>query len=118
MSATRAPVIADWSEGLVGSGAPKHDLAYCQGGTREQRQHADEELRRCVADRTGDEKLAELMYSGVRVGGSPYFYNEYRWGYGWNYQRRYEALSEDELRQVERKLAHYRASLAHPPGEK
>jgi hypothetical protein len=42
----------------------------------------------------------------VRFGGSPYFYNWYRWGYGWSYLRndrgKYQALTEDELQQVKR----------------
>ncbi len=46
------------------------------------------------------------MYEGVRVGGSPYFYNWYRWGYGWSYLRnhreKYQALTKDELQQVKR----------------
>lgn len=75
-----------------------HDVSYWKGGTKEQRRLADEELKACVLRKTENEALANLMYSGVRFGGSPYFYNWYRWGYGWPYKRKYQALSEQELR--------------------
>lgn len=101
---------SDWQDCCL-----DHDIAYWQGGTREQRLQADETLRSCVLQKTGDENLAELMYSGVRMGGSPYFYNWYRWGYGWSYQRKYEPLTEEELRQVQGKLASYRRTLDIEP---
>jgi len=50
------------------------------------------------------------MYLGVRMGGSPYFKNGYRWGYGWNYERKYQALSEDEKSLAEAKLKEFFAS--------
>ncbi len=53
-------------------------------------------LRDCVQNRTGSSTLAQTMYSGVRLGGSPYFYNWYRWGYGWGYERQYQELTEQE----------------------
>ena len=59
------------------------------GGTKAERLKADEALRECIFKKTGDEKLAKVMYAGVRLGGSPYFYNWYRWGYGWDYDRKY-----------------------------
>jgi len=85
----------------------QHDMAYWQGGTKQQREHADVELRQCVLQKTGNETLAKLMYEGVRVGGSPYFYNWYRWGYGWPYERKYQALSEKELEQVKILIKQY-----------
>lgn len=85
----------------------EHDIAYWQGGTEEERLAADIALHECVLKSTGDEALAEMMYQGVRLGGSPYFYNWYRWGYGWNYERKYRPLNEDEQAMVERKLAEY-----------
>ena len=89
----------------------QHDVAYWQGGTEQQREHADIELKQCVLQKTGNEALAKLMYDGVRVGGSPYFYNWYRWGYGWSYLRndrgKYQALTEDELQQVKRLTEQY-----------
>lgn len=73
-----------------------HDQAYWRGGAAEEREAADAALRDCVLQRTGDETLATLMYEGVRFGGSPYFYNWYRWGYGWKYGRGYEVLTPAE----------------------
>ncbi len=74
----------------------EHDLAYWRGGTDEQREAADTRLRECVLGTTGSEALAAMMYEGVRVGGSPYFYTWYRWGYGWPYDRKYQALTAQE----------------------
>lgn len=78
-----------------------HDYAYWKGGTREERRKADRELRQCVA-RVGHPVIANIMLAGVRVGGSPYWPTEFRWGYGWPYGRGYRPLSEEEKRQVER----------------
>ncbi len=74
----------------------EHDVAYWRGGTDEQREAADTRLRECVLGTTGSEALAAMMYEGVRVGGSPYFYTWYRWGYGWPYDRKYQALTAQE----------------------
>ena len=84
-----------------------HDLAYWRGGTEEERELADLELRDCVLEKTGDEVLAEMMYQGVRIGGSPYFYNWYRWGYGWDYERKYQPLTEGEEKLADEKLRDY-----------
>ena len=89
----------DWRDCCV-----QHDIAYWQGGTREQRKTADEALRQCVLEKTGNEELAKLMYEGVRFGGSPYFYNWYRWGYGWPYERKYQPLDEEEAALARRLL--------------
>lgn len=73
-----------------------HDVAYWKGGTEEQREQADNNLRDCVEEKTRNPVLASVMYEGVRVGGSPYFYNWYRWGYGWPYERKYQRLTAEE----------------------
>lgn len=88
----------------------EHDIAYWKGGTEAERLAADEALRDCVLAQTGNAELAQAMYLGVRMGGSPYFKNWYRWGYGWNYERKYQALTEEEKALAERKLAEYFAS--------
>ena len=88
---------ADWCKCCV-----YHDLAYWRGGTAEQRLQADRDLQRCVTEATGDAKLAELMFVGVRAGGGPYFFTPYRWGYGWTYGRLYEPLSRTEEIQANR----------------
>ncbi len=76
-----------------------HDLAYWQGGTKQQRQAADAELKECVSA-VGEPEIATLMLAGVRVGGTPYLPTGFRWGYGWNYPRFYGPLTEEELAQV------------------
>ena len=88
----------------------EHDLAYWRGGTFEQRKTADLRLKKCVFDKTNNEVLANLMYEGVRFGGSPYFYNWYRWGYGWDYDRKYQALTIDEVSLADDLLKEYYAN--------
>ena len=73
-----------------------HDLAYWRGGTAIERESADRNLKACVQQKTRDAALAKIMYEGVRFGGSPYFYNWYRWGYGWSFDRKYQALTMQE----------------------
>lgn len=81
----------------------QHDVAYWRGGSEAQREEADKALRECITEKTEDEILANVMYEAVRVGGSPYFPNWYRWGYGWPFERMYEPLTEAELDQVEQR---------------
>ncbi|HTG02214.1 MAG TPA: tyrosine-protein phosphatase [Nitrospirota bacterium] len=91
-----------------------HDIAYWQGGTAEERKKADAELRTCVEERTNDKALAETMYLGVRAGGHPALPTWYRWGYGWNYGRRYAPLTDAEKLQVMDRLHEY--YIEHPEG--
>lgn len=95
----------DWCECCF-----EHDIAYWQGGTAAQREAADLKLKRCVAAATGNDALAAMMYEGVRLGGSPYFYNWYRWGYGWSFERKYQPLTEAEQQSAARLLSDYRQS--------
>lgn len=81
----------------------EHDKAYWRGGSYHDRLVADQKLRDCVAE-TGQSFIGEVMLGGVRVGGSPFFPTDYRWGYGWPYPRGYKVLTETELEQVEQKL--------------
>ncbi|MGZ0655808.1 hypothetical protein ACWPKS_09395 [Coraliomargarita sp. W4R72] len=92
-----------------------HDIAYWQGGSEAQRLAADERLRDCVLMKTDDPLLAEAMFNGVRFGGSPYFYNWYRWGYGWNDRRKYQELTVKEQRMVTEKLVEYYSSSPTSP---
>ncbi len=102
----------DWCECCF-----EHDIAYWQGGTEAQRLAADEQLRDCVLAKTGDPILAEAMFQGVRFGGSPYFENWYRWGYGWNDGRKYQALTLEEQRMVTEKLVgYYKSNPVSPCG--
>ena len=88
----------------------EHDIAYWRGGTAAQRETADAELRQCVLAKTGSKGLAQVMYEGVRAGGSPYFQNWYRWGYGWGYERKYQALSASETAEADQLLSEYFAN--------
>ena len=93
----------------------EHDIAYWKGGTEEQRKAADIALRDCILKKTGNADLAEIMYTGVRLGGSPYFYNWYRWGYGWGFERKYQELSPKEVEIAGAKLRQYLAlNEEHP----
>ena len=90
----------------------KHDIAYWQGGTEEEREAADIAFRECVKKKTGNAELAELMYQAVRKGGDPYFPTWYRWGYGWPIGRGYRALTVAEKDLVKIKLAEYSKSTS------
>jgi hypothetical protein len=92
----------------------EHDLVYWRGGTADERAAADSSLQDCVLAKTGNAALATLMYEGVRVGGSPYFYNWYRWGYGWSYDRKYQALTDDERELAEKLIVEYRSTATAP----
>jgi len=93
----------------------EHDITYWQGGTESQRLEADASLRDCILEKTKNTELAGMVYTGVRFGGRPYFYNWYRWGYGWNYRRKYQDLTVDEKRTVAKKLElYFDSNHAHP----
>lgn len=92
----------------------EHDLIYWQGGTREQREVADTRLKECVFEKTRNSALANLMYEGVRFGGSPYFLNWYRWGYGWSYDRKYQALTTEELESANAMIENFYGSAREP----
>lgn len=87
-----------------------HDLAYWRGGSSVDRQRADEDLRSCVVHATGNEALAQLMFAGVRAGGSPHVNTSYRWGYGWQFGRGYKVLSPSEQASAAEQEANYRAA--------
>lgn len=77
----------------------EHDKAYWQGGTVAQRAGADQQLKSCVVG-VDQPWIGNLMLAGVRVGGLPYWPTPFRWGFGWPYMRGYEALTEEEQREV------------------
>ncbi len=84
----------------------EHDKAYWAGGTYQQRKQADIALKQCVTA-VGEPQIAQLMLAGVRVGGSPYWPTQFRWGYGWPFGRGYQALSSLELAAVEQQWQRY-----------
>ena len=73
----------------------KHDITYWQGGSYQQRLNADITLKQCVSS-AGKPVIAELMLSGVRVGGSPYWPTKFRWGYGYSYPHGYTPEENNE----------------------
>jgi hypothetical protein len=81
----------------------RHDLAYWQGGTYEQREQADKALQSCVAQ-AGEDQIADVMLAGVRVGGSPYWPTPFRWGYGWSFGRGYKPLTTEERGLIQAQL--------------
>ena len=86
----------------------QHDVAYWRGGTAEDRKKADEALKECVREKTGNAQLAELMYHGVRLGGAAIFPSWYRWGYGWPYGRGDRVLTARERQLADDALRAYR----------
>ncbi len=85
----------------------EHDKVYWRGGTELERLDADILFRDCILEKTSNKGLSEIMYKGVRSGGSPYFFNWYRWGYGWPYDRKYTTITEDENKLIQLKLDEY-----------
>lgn len=85
-------------------------MAYWRGGTADDRKQADEALRDCVAEKTGNSPLASAMYSGVRLGGSPHFPTWFRWGYGWNQLRSYRPLTSAEKKAADHLQQQYQHS--------
>jgi len=81
-----------------------HDLAYWMGGTSEDREKADQELKECV-EKAGEPAVATLMLAGVRVGGTPYLPTMFRWGYGWPWPRGYRELSDGEWKEIKELLS-------------
>ena len=77
----------------------EHDKAYWLGGSYAERKQADSRLQRCIAE-VENKILADLMWAGVRAGGSPYWPTSFRWAYGWPYTRGYRALSDAERQQA------------------
>ncbi|MCF7969752.1 MAG: hypothetical protein K9L22_01115 [Methylococcaceae bacterium] len=90
-----------------------HDIAYWQGGSRQQKKQADAALRQCVLQKTDNSLLADTMYYGVTLGGSPVFPVWYRWGYGWRYGRGFQSLNQYEQQQVTDKLQQYVVSMPY-----
>lgn len=84
----------------------EHDIAYWAGGTADQREKADEKLKECVTE-VGEPEIAQLMLTGVRVGGSPYLPTSFRWGYGWPFPKGYEPLTNEEQAEVNKEIKRF-----------
>jgi hypothetical protein len=95
----------------------EHDFAYYAGGTRDARADADEALEVCVTG-VANAALGNLMWSGVRVGGSPAFDTPWRWGYGWAYDPfdGYRQIPMDQHAAAQAEIERYRAAPWPVPG--
>lgn len=87
-----------------------HDFEYWRGGDYAERQQSDLKLQQCVAD-IGQGEVAKLMLAGVRVGGSPYWPTQFRWGYGWPYFKGYGKLTNAEIELVRKMSENYKQTL-------
>lgn len=76
-----------------------HDTHYWMGGTAEQRESADNELGRCIAEK-GYKEIGQSFTAAVKYFGGPDSSQTFRWGYGWNYRRPYKPLDQSEISQV------------------
>lgn len=82
----------------------QHDIAYWQGGTRDQKQEADNNLKTCIAEKSNN-FIASIYYRGVRMGGGASLPTAFHWGYGWENRRKYAPLSQDQKQMALEKLA-------------
>lgn len=83
----------------------EHDLFFWAGGTHDARDRADLALRECVRA-TGANRIAALMYLGVRLGSrSPVKHPNGRWGNAWTERAVYRNLSPLEIARIEEALA-------------
>lgn len=85
-----------------------HDLDYWKGGSEAQRKASDERIQACVKEAQG-KGMANYIYTNVRWGGSPYWMNHYRWGYGWDYfdgvwPRGYKVPTEQEQQLIDQAM--------------
>jgi len=78
-----------WPDGTWQACCVAHDMVYWCGGSSADRRGADDQLRRCMAERGGGALEDTIRYWGVRVGGHPWFPTYWRWGYGWPWPRGY-----------------------------
>ena len=88
-----------WDSALWRECCVAHDLAYWKGGDYWARMAADEALLSCVDD-LGEPVIGVMMLLGVRIGGSPFWPTHFKWGYGWEKWRGYQALTPQEIKMV------------------
>lgn len=73
----------------------EHDTAYWIGGTRAEKDAADNQLQMCITQK-GYPEIAKIYKLFVKQFGGPNSSQSFRWGYGWNYKRPYLPLSNEE----------------------
>jgi len=89
----------------------EHDVAYYAGGPEAAREAADRALQTCITELTNP-GLGDLMYAGVRIGGTPALPTPWRWGYGWTYDPLdgYREVPADQAEAAAASIAAYRAA--------
>jgi hypothetical protein len=86
--------------GLWRSCCEEHDLRFWGGGTKIQRQKADQDLKECVEQKAG-KKIAEVFFRGVQLGSlSPFKLPSKKWGNAWFEAAGYRELSSLEISQL------------------
>ena len=100
-----------------------HDLDYWLGGNETDKTQADDRLSACVESKIreaySDQQLCddlvfgfkESMKAGVVLGGAPYYYSPWRWGYGWNERRNYRLPDAAAIVRAHELLLTYRREL-------
>jgi hypothetical protein len=81
----------------------EHDLRYWFGGTSQNRDFADLQLKACVQDVAGD-FWANLIYDGVRAGQFSPIHHKYAWSWAWEPKRENTELTTDEIKYVIQRL--------------
>ncbi len=76
-----------------------HDMEYWIGGTKQMRLAADKRLKKCVANKNAN-IISKMMFEGVRVGGKPQYKTDFKWGYGWTYNRGYLPVTPTEMKYI------------------
>lgn len=95
----------------------QHDVAYWRGGTMAERWRSDVMLFKGVRERTNF-LWASVMFTGVRIGGFPYWPLSWRWGFGWDYGKGYETLTPEDAKQADDEFKLSGPHLDAPPPAK
>jgi len=93
----------------------EHDFAYYTGGPSALREAADSQLYECILAET-NKVVADLVYYGVRIGGTPVLATPWRWGYGWVYDPLdgYRSLPSAQAAAAANQIAAYKAHPVPP----
>ena len=80
-----------WPNSILGNNlldiCIEHDMKYWKGGSAQDREIADNEMRKRVNERVPF--IGDVMYAGVRIFGHPLIPSPWRWGYGFEYPYNY-----------------------------